>query len=497
MSVYLHINEETVRRYQVTFRPFDHYGYRLLQSVYPTIDEYQQISMQADIDRLFDAQLDYDFRRVYCLMRLTATQYYDNTVPRLVSALNRTSSNTPPSEQANLHPIAVRYLETNGTTYVERFPFQMTVSLSDANRKPYIEKDHDIRIWIPWTLSTLSPFASGMSVYYSDHSLQSFDDFYIVGAMPNTYSEGNICWGDSLRDQPQLLQLQRSDDYDLKHSFNHLFNEYFNGGWNTDLGSNLFRTVTSLLQSNYQLLTTDSRFAMVHQFVFPTTDYINERLPHVSAARRRMLAQGMTAVAGYSHIKQLAYVLYMLSTFSLEDTLEFYRQLFLLQQQILTTNPHHAPYNIYSFGTLLSRNQHHNSIDDGVFDWHRLFANPLGASDSLFASRYDPTQLVSLNSAVLYSFDRRAIGNGDFPSYNGYIPSIVPELTNRVLRNMVTSPPHDDGFYLVDEPTRTVRTVQFNAPDSASPATPWGLELVHRLLQGDFLIDQPSAGVVL
>lgn len=252
---------------------------------------------------------------------------YKNSIERISAYRNQLHNPKVQLEKAvNTLPIAVRYITEDNTHFVEHYPFQATVTFSDQRRKPYITEAQQIKIWIPWTLMKINlQNNSYQYMYAAGQSLMSMEDNYFVGPFPNTYAEGNICWSNSLTPYDGMTFDYDINGYgvDLKTFYSIAFNEYFSGGWNTDLGSMLANMLHYQYSAFYRNI---ESLPMIHRLMCPTAEYVNERLPQLTAARRRMMSGGLSSLM-QSRLKSTAYVLYMLSTFTLEETLQFWNEI--------------------------------------------------------------------------------------------------------------------------------------------------------------------------
>lgn len=341
---------------------------------------------------------------------------YENTLVNLCAHVNSISNPAlSVDSDSSPYPIAVRYIHQNGAHFIERYPFKTQVTFSDSNRKPYITESENISIWIPWTISEMNQNHFGMKIYYSSKSLSSMSDLYVSGAMPNAYIAGNICWGTSLANLPTIFNedSQPSFSTNIKSAFSILFNEYFSGGWNTDLGSHIYNLVYEIVSSSFD----KDQFPMINRLAFPSNKYIKDHFSHIKQSRRNMISRGLLEYYD-NRLKHGAYILYMLSSFTLEETLAFYQEL-----SLITTRQNYYANSVLSFEKIVdnctqsssSSNYYYNN---GTFDFYKMNTPP--------AQR-------NLYLRSLQQFD-----NFDTPLYVYYYN--VPTLTDRSYGNYTVDP---------------------------------------------------------
>lgn len=149
-----------------------------------------------------------------------------------------------PTEDSNVLPLAVRYIDTvEGVYLVERPPCQINVDFSF--KKAMYRKEIPFlagkKIWIPWSLSLInfSPQSQSSYSYYdqrlffSKKSITSLDDDVYDAILPNLFNDGRVCFGDSLYHLQQLIangQILKN----IASVFSFMFNDYFSA-WNPDL----------------------------------------------------------------------------------------------------------------------------------------------------------------------------------------------------------------------------------------------------------------------
>lgn len=219
-------------------------------------------------------------------------------------------------------PIAVRYVSESGHYFIERFPFQKTIDLSNHLRKQSISKDDNITIWIPWSMAVVSTSCpSEFKLFYSHQSLNDENDTYVAGLFPNSYSKGGICFGQSTYQYPEIFQPDSSTErVDVRSIYSTLFNEYFDAGWNTDLSPHIFHNLVYRMQD---IKSKKSIYPSLYNFLFPDQEII-KKLPNISKSKLKILVS--PSLRSHTPLQQHIYTLLMLSTMSLEETLQFCKE---------------------------------------------------------------------------------------------------------------------------------------------------------------------------
>jgi hypothetical protein len=105
---------------------------------------------------------------------------------------------------SDIYPIATRYIDTNGTYYIERPPFQTEVDYKIGGASSRTKRKlTNIKIWIPWTLFVINPKTQKTAMYFSHKSLTNMEDVYFATYLPNTYQDGSICYSHSISSMPE------------------------------------------------------------------------------------------------------------------------------------------------------------------------------------------------------------------------------------------------------------------------------------------------------
>jgi len=252
-------------------------------------------------------------------------------------------TNTPTS----LNPIAVRYIDSSGNYYIERPPFQVEIDFSVTFNKK--KKMSPAKIWIPWTVAVVNPSSlNDTYFYFSSSSLFSEETKYIVCPLPNIYADARVCFANSLNSLP----LDNSDQ-DFRYKYSAIINEYFAGGWNLDLSSSLTSFVNSFLTSMKYDRINKEDFPTLFKFFTPTSQEISFHNPGLSKSTIRSLLNS-TDKLYYSENRSyfFKYFFYILSTFSLSETLSFYEEIHKYYSFINVEKPF-----LHTFSSILTKHR--------------------------------------------------------------------------------------------------------------------------------------------
>lgn len=145
------------------------------------------------------------------------------------------------------YPIAVRYTDSKKVWLIERPPFKATITYkSTVARQDAKQSTADI--WMPWTVMLVisEPENSNYITYlfFNDSSITSLDDLAVPCFHMNMYEDGKMC----LNATYVMLQqyLSEINSYNISDIYNFVLNDYMSGGWNADLGLNVFNRYSSL-----------------------------------------------------------------------------------------------------------------------------------------------------------------------------------------------------------------------------------------------------------
>lgn len=208
------------------------------------------------------------------------------------------------SNTVDLLPMAVRYADIENQVYIiERPPFQTNIDFYPNKRLNARLANHipNKKIWIPWTVFVVSLGKSvnhlKAAVYFNDKPLDSLHDLVIKGYTPNLFGDSKICFGNSLFTFGQRLE-QGDIEYNISTVYNYLFNDYFTQ-WNPDISPNYFKPL--------------------HEYFCNT--HIMDRVLEMKKYPKGI--QDISLWNYGSSSKPWVYVLFLLSTLSYEETMDF------------------------------------------------------------------------------------------------------------------------------------------------------------------------------
>lgn len=249
------------------------------------------------------------------------------------------------TSQRELMPLAVRYIDKCNNYYVERPPFKINVSYKNCRAADHTkEVIEDLQIWIPWSIMVINgSFSynfnpSDVKILFSHKPLEKNTDIYLNPFLPNSYTDGRICWSNSFNSVSSLNEDKNEiKPFDLTYWHSLILNDYMMGGWNADLQSRSLQFLDSIpsyisygdymdrqyFSHNYNIL---------DKYVY-MSDYkdIAEQVYYICLNKFKMTSKRSKSIAYLKQGKQkdgdvfVRFFAYM-SLLSLEDTLAFYKQ---------------------------------------------------------------------------------------------------------------------------------------------------------------------------
>lgn len=252
------------------------------------------------------------------IVSIPAGEYY--------SAKKQSIKNGPPP---SILPIAVRYVGKSGKYLIERPPFQVEVDFRMGTATSGAPKMHPIKIWIPWTLTLLDTSTistetlNKTQMFFNDSSLYTVDDTFVTMYLPNAYSNGTICFANSMND---LFSVMDSNEItsNVSYLYNFVFNNYMSGGWNCDLTPTINYYLSSAMNINL------SSYKYFSEYINPSTERKKRALDNFRECDSSMYKAAKNAIFSRVHPGSIRkhHRLYLrhfaiLSTFTLEETLGF------------------------------------------------------------------------------------------------------------------------------------------------------------------------------
>lgn len=369
---YVYVDEHNTSIYSIGFsnninyfQMFSYYKrYQKDSSYFNTYDLWKDVNLPSNphdnIPHLFDVNLNSVYK-------------YSNQL--LEDAYNQA---VLPAIPAQLYPIATRYIDIYGNYYIERPPFQVDIDYKIGNANSSTKKRvTDKKVWVPWTLFIFNPENMGNArMVFSHKSLTHDSDIYISSFLPNNYSDGSICYSNSLNTIPDIdpsAKLSISQIYSL------MINEYFAGAWNSDLSNTWSTIYNNFIRHVFRFFPEDKHlYPQLNRLFLVTNEDISKILPSNSKpykllmANEKYIERVMHLDYPYFH----EYILSALASFSLQDVLALVEELSTMYLSYIT--PDHKYYNKFQ------ANYGFGSLHTGTFNYVGNFA-------SLKATVQDPS----------------------------------------------------------------------------------------------------------
>lgn len=309
------------------------------------------------------------------------------------SYLDYKSSLKDPLSLQSPNPIAVRYVSSNGTHYIERPPMQISVDFSINYSKT--KKMVPVKIWIPWTIFVLSPNTPDAYMYFSDKSLSSLDQTYLNCPLPNIYNDARVCYNSSLSGMD-------FHSTDIRYRYSYMFNEYFSGGWNLDLSSSLETVLSNYFYSNYS--SSFPYYSSLRNFFFPNLDKIKSSYPsRLSSAFIKKYIEDPDIHSRFQSIYSnrntfFRYFFIYMSSLTLDETLDFYKDIFSF-----SSNSDNSFHSISSFEKIVKNTSTFSRSNDQ--DYSNSMISDLNSFISVQSINNPETSLYDLASVpfILYS----------------------------------------------------------------------------------------------
>jgi hypothetical protein len=187
----------------------------------------------------------HDQKVYFTFLKYTLEDYMAHFAGKLKNSSDRISN------LKNTFPVSLRHIDHQGAYVFERPPFSNTFRYQPmrasgatmTNKEPL-----QFTVWFPWSIyvfpvnkHTNSPDYSGYPfedpyVYFSSSKLNSFDQKLFPAPLPNIFSEGRVCMGNTTRIiHSEWRELSEIKQPTYADAFNMTINHLFSGGWNSDI----------------------------------------------------------------------------------------------------------------------------------------------------------------------------------------------------------------------------------------------------------------------
>lgn len=420
------------------------------------------------------------------------SSYYDlfsEYLPPIASIKISSSHFAPTNEMINyqqeiinitskreLLPLAVRYIDRYDNYYVERPPFKININYKNdraiINTKERVE---DLQMWVPWTIMTIpSSFANNFDVnkirmLFSYKSLEKSTDLYISSFLPNSYSDGRICWSNSFN-SVSSLDTTKNDikPFDLTYWHSLIMNDYMMGGWNSDLHSRILSSFKEVKRFpgyvHIKNFIDDKNFADNYPFLnkfINVSDYpdLADHLCNIcvdkfnmSLKRAKSVIFGSSGKSSSGKSKDADYYVHFfayMSTLSLEETLKFYEEVTNFIKNVSyhrssDSYTHYSDY-VFKFSKICKENilevQDDSSFVEGYFPTTLPLSKYLSSSKALENGDATISSLKNKNTSLYIIFDNLTQSQYNTLNQYHYSPDIFSllKLLSYDISNLVST----------------------------------------------------------
>jgi len=256
------------------------------------------------------------------------------------------------------------------------------------------------------------------------------DHNYVSPYIPNTYTNGDICFSNSLSYLPQD---SLPDPSDSSHFYAAVFNDFFSGGWNSDLTnpwSTLLTSIASDTNKNSGRSVFIEKYPHLAKIIYPSEKSLKPILSKSAQIRNAFEIYQSNPDATYSSICHHLdtsyfhyYILYMMSTFDLPEVLALIDEVFQISYP-------HKKHNVYSFNNIVK--------DYNKIDYHLPYLVKLSA-DSIFSAN---PHLLDHSSIDTFSTKLLVL-------YPNYLPSSTSPKSNYTKSHVLNGSITHDQYLLV------------------------------------------------
>lgn len=477
---YVHVDEHNTSVYSISFNNNDYYQQMI--AYYKRYNKNpQQFPQYKDWEDVVLPEKDTE--NIPHLIDVNGTCLYKYSNNLLEEAYIQAVQPSIPTE---LYPIATRYIDSSGNYYIERPPFQVDIDYKIGGASSRTKRRvTDKKIWVPWTLFIFNPDNMGNArMLFSHKSLTHESDVYVTGYLPNLYSDGNICYSNSLNTIPDIdpnTKLSIAQVYAL------MINEYFAGSWNADLGN----TWQSIYTYYYSLITKhypdDAHlYPQMTRLFCPSNETIKSVFSPKSSVYKifnsPQLANRTNHITYLDYMYFHEYILTMLTTFSLQDILALVEEVSGVYTNFI--DPEHKYHS-----NLLSRIDNINQKNFYLTgDFAKLKEEiSVNLSNSHYRSNVQrvvnnfssfpvlhciPSEYTSLQTKILIYNDQYFVDNyylrvNMFQNYSAAILSELPplklfSLLDKIVQDINNGLPISDSMYCYDVKSDQVHVVPYS-----------------------------------
>ena len=365
------------------------------------------------------------------------------------------------------YPIATRYISSDGTVYIERPPFQAIIDYKPSGAYSRMKKRLSSRkVWIPWSIFIFNPNSPDINpkMFFSHKSLFSYEDVYFPTFLPNTYSDGRICFSASLNNLPMESSDENTSN-NISSLYAYMINEYFAGAWNADLSSPfsyIVNSITTKLPKDFPLA---EKCPVLNKYLNPSLDLLSSsgalsNKPTNQAVHNYLCymekhyqwtdTHHWTAMLDHASFHY--YTLSILSTFSLEEILALYQELSTLYHYDKSTKLNSRSFSDiinYNVQNVSDSNQYHfPSRTESVFAGLSNIISRIALDHHYYPEQaYTSVYILTLN--VPYSSTNYPTHGYALAAPNSYVKH---DILNTVISNFKYNSDYytNNSFYVYD-----------------------------------------------
>jgi len=380
----------------------------LFQKRYPTCNP----ALLQDIDQIFSISVD-SKKRDQNTGYLFSPPYLVSAKAAVVSSISTEEFSKAYSKSLksfapdSAYPIATRYISSDGTLFIERPPFQATVDYKPAGASSKKKKLAPKTVWIPWTMYTFNPTYPGGNqfMYFSHKSLTSMSDNYYPTYLPNTYTDGRICYSNSLSTLPLNSNITPASMYA------YMINEFFAGSWNSDLMNPWYYIYVSKIKHHINSSPPKKEIISRTPYLFKIFSPDVEIMKKAELDKVSKIWQYYNTLGQNTFFVDLPYEFFhyaflsLLSTFSLEEVLALQEEVDLVHQDVATNGTQSIYYSNFHYN-IASKSFKDISSTPSQYYYHtfsssyfRGIISQVSAQNSLFPDYHSfSTKMIAVNT---------------------------------------------------------------------------------------------------
>jgi len=333
-------------------------------------------------------------------LSIQARASFDTSI--LIEEANKALQSSLSSET---YPIATRYIDSYGTYYIERPPFQANVDYKMGGAHSRTKRKlTNTMVWIPWTIFVFNPKTQKSAMYFSHKSLTNMDDVYFATYLPNTYQDGSICYSYSISSMPEYNTFS---SLSISQLYSFYINEYFAGAWNADLSnpwsSLLYRIHTVI---HYYFPQDEHLYPIMRKLFNPSVQELKQvfgsklsYINYIIASKEKDVNYPL--LQNCDNAQSHHYILTMLATFSLQEILDILEEYSCVRNLMIEDLDH--PY-------CKQINRYHFSRTDS-FQYYGTFSQILATSATTNPQNFSTDSMGDLPDIIKKVASNRGISS--------------------------------------------------------------------------------------